>query len=258
MSALSLTTVQVSFMDLKEFDKTKANRHPWETARLRALSTILRPHLFNGVKILDVGCGDGFISRGLFSHLQIKEITAVDVHLSDKQLLEFNNSSNQMAYMRELPDSGTFDLVLLLDVLEHVKDDAIFFSDIVRRHMSKGDKILLTVPAFQSIYGYHDVNLGHYRRYNLNELESLAISGGIKILSSGYLFASLLLPKYFLCKLFNIGRVSEGVGQWTGGRYLTYILNCFLNIDNSLLLFLSRIGIKLPGLTGWVLCEKQQ
>ncbi len=197
MSALSLTTVQVSFMDLKEFDKTKANRHPWETARLRALSTILRPHLFNGVKILDVGCGDGFISRGLFSHLQIKEITAVDVHLSDKQLLEFNNSSNQMAYMRELPDSGTFDLVLLLDVLEHVKDDAIFFSDIVRRHMSKGDKILLTVPAFQSIYGYHDVNLGHYRRYNLNELESLAISGGIKILSSGYLFASLLLPNTF-------------------------------------------------------------
>jgi len=245
-------------MDLKEFDKTKANRHPWETARLKALSAILRPHLFNGVKILDVGCGDGFISMGLFGHLQIKKITAVDINLSDKQMLEFNNSSDQIEYTRKLPDSGSFDLVLLLDVLEHVKDDANFLSDIVKRYISKGDKVLLTVPAFQSIYGYHDVNLGHYRRYNLRELESLAISGGIKILSSGYLFASLLLPKYFLCKLFNVGKVSEGVGQWNGGRYLTYVLNCLLNIDNSLLLFLSRFGIKLPGLTGWVLCEKQQ
>jgi hypothetical protein len=163
-----------------------------------------------------------------------------------------------MRYTRELPDRGTFDLVLLLDVLEHVQDDTIFLTDIIKRYLSKGDKVLLTVPAFQSIYGYHDVKLGHYRRYNLQELGSLAMSGGLKTISSGYLFASLLLPKYVLCKLFNIERVSEGVGQWAGGRCLTGILESFLNIDNSLLIFLSSIGIKVPGLTGWVLCEKQQ
>jgi hypothetical protein len=159
--------------------------------------------------------------------------------------------------MREFPDKEKFDLVLLLDVLEHVQDDSDFLSDIVRRYISKG-KVLLTVPAFQAIYGNHDVNLGHYRRYNLQELESLAISGGTKVILSGYLFASLLLPKYVLCKLFNVRKISEGVGQWTGGKYLTYMLETLLNIDNCILIFLSRIGIKLPGLTGWVLCEKQQ
>lgn len=245
-------------MDLSEFDNTITNRHPWETARLKALYKILSPYLFNGIKVLDVGCGDGFISRGLFSNLRLKEITAVDIHLADNHLLELNSSLNQMKFTRELPDSGTFDLVLLLDVLEHVQDDKSFFSDIVCRFMSKGDKVLMTVPAFQSIYGYHDVNLGHYRRYRLKELESLAMSEGIEILSSGYLFATLLLPKYVLCKLFNIGRVSDGVGQWTAGRYLTSMIESLLNLDNSLLVFLSRFGIKLPGLTGWVLCEKQQ
>jgi len=245
-------------MDLKEFNHTQSNRHPWETARLRALDKILRPHLFNGIKILDVGCGDGFISRGLFENLQSKEITAVDINLSDNQLLEFNKLSSGFRYTRELPPSETFDLVLLLDVLEHVQDDLSFLSEIVNCYTSLGKKVLITVPAFQSIYGHHDVFLGHYRRYRLQELESLGISGGLKIISSGYLFATLLIPKYILFKFLDIGNSADGVGKWQGGKIITYMIEKILNADNSLLISLSRVGIKLPGLTGWVLCEKQE
>lgn len=245
-------------MDLKEFDAAQIKRHPWETARLKALATILRPRLFEGIKVLDVGCGDGFISRGLFSHLQTKEITAVDIHLTDEQLSEFNAEIPGIRFSRELPDNGMFDLLLLLDVVEHVEDDVSFLTDIVRRYLSTGDKMLLTVPAFQSIYGRHDVNLGHYRRYRLQELEPLAESAGLGIISSGYLFASLLLPKYILCSVLKIDRYAEGVGQWTGGRFLTGMLESLLNLDNRLLLSLSRFGIRIPGLTGWVLCEKQE
>jgi len=245
-------------MDLKEFNTTCAMRHPWETARLKALATILRPHLFNEIKVLDVGCGDGFISRGLFSSLQTKNITAVDINLSDSQLSEFNLESSEIKYSRDLPDNGTFDLVLLLDVVEHIDDDVSFLADIVRRYLSKGGKMLLTVPAFQSIYGQHDINLGHYRRYSLQELENLAESAGLVIISSGYLFASLLLPKYLLCSLLKIDRYTEGVGRWTGGRFLTSMLESLLNLDNRLLLFLSRFGMKIPGLTGWILCEKRE
>ena len=245
-------------MDLKEVDNTINRRHPWETARLKALSSILHPFLFNGIEIMDVGCGDGFIARGLFSNLQVKKITAVDIHLSDDQLQEFNQVSDEITYTREIPDSGEFDLVLLLDVLEHIKDDAGFLEGIVKRQLHERGRILITVPAFQSIYGQHDINLGHYRRYNLQRLECLATTAGLKIVSSGYLFATLLIPKYILCSLLKISSVAEGVGKWTGGRVLTGILETFLNLDNRLLLFLARFGIKLPGLTGWVLCEKQE
>jgi hypothetical protein len=89
-------------------------------------------------------------------------------------------------------------------------------------------------------------------------LETLAKSAGAGIISSGYLFATLLLPKYLLCSLLKIDRYTEGVGQWRGGRFLTSMFNRVMNIDNRLLLSLSRLGLKVPGLTGWVLCEKQE
>lgn len=245
-------------MDLKEFNNTNVSRHPWETTRLNALYNILSPHIFNGIKVLDVGCGDGFISKGLFSGLQKKEITGVDINLSDSQLQEFNLFSDEIKYSRQFPVNGTFDLCLILDVLEHVEDDAAFLVGIVNRYLAGGSKVMITVPTFQSIYGPHDVNLGHYRRYNLRKLESLAKAGGLRILSSGYLFATLLLPKYVLCNLFNIGGYSEGVGRWGGGKSLTFILGKLLDFDNAVLLALSRLGIKIPGLTGWVLCEKPE
>lgn len=244
-------------MDLKEFNNTSATRHPWETARLKALAAILRPHLFEKIKVLDVGCGDGFISTGLFSRLKAKKITAVDINLSDEQLQEFNQVADDITYTREIPDNAQFDLVLLLDVLEHVKDDAGFLAGIVDNQLQRSGRILITVPAFQSIYGQHDVNLGHYRRYRIQELKSLAESAGLCIISSGYLFASLLLPKYILCSLLKIERYSEGVGKWSGGSLLTQLLESLLNFDNRLLLSLSRVGIRIPGLTGWLLCEKQ-
>jgi len=140
-------------MDLREFGKNRANRHPWETARLKALAAILRPHLFERIKVLDVGCGDGFISTWLFSHLRTKKITAVDIHLSDDQLQEFNQVSDEITYTREIPDNAEFDLVLLLDVLEHVKDDAGFLAAIVEDQLQSSGRILITVPAFQAIFG---------------------------------------------------------------------------------------------------------
>lgn len=245
-------------MDLSEFYNGNVIRHPWETARLKALAAILRPHLFEKIKVLDVGCGDGFISTGLFSHLQAKKITAVDIHLSDEQIDEFNRVSNDISYTRDIPDNAEFDLVLLLDVLEHVKDDAGFLAGIVENQLQSSGRILITAPAFQSIYGQHDLNLGHYRRYHLQALQQLAESAGLVVISSGYLFASLLLPKYILCSLLKIDRYAEGVGQWSGGRFITALLESLLNLDNRFLLSLSRFGIKFPGLTGWVLCEKQE
>lgn len=244
-------------MDLKEIKTIHINRHPWETARLKALRKIMSPQIFEGIKILDVGCGDGFISKGLFSHIRHAEITAVDIHLSDEMILEHKTLSNGIKYQREIPEEEIYDLILLLDVIEHVENDQGFLSAIVDKHILPNGKVMITAPAFQSIYGRHDTILGHYRRYNLNELKGLTAACGLNVLSSGYLFSSLLIPKYMLYKLLNTGKGSEGVGNWRRGKVVTNIIEKILNIDNSLLISVCRLGIKIPGLTGWVLCEKR-
>jgi len=244
-------------MDLKETNNIHATRHPWETARLKALKNILEPQLFEGITALDVGCGDGYISRNLFDHLRSKDITAVDINLSDEWMRELGTLTQGIRYQREMPLEGKYDLVMLLDVIEHVESDNAFLADIVDRYVAGNGKVMITVPAFQSIYGRHDAALGHYRRYNQKELTGLATSCGLRVISSGYLFFSLLLPKLVLYKLLNIGKASDGAGNWKRGNVVTSVIEKILNFDNRLLISASRLRIRIPGLTGWALCEKR-
>ncbi|SRR6266702_779224 len=249
-------TLREDQMDLKETNKIHTNRHPWETARLKALQSILGAELFEGINVLDVGCGDGFIARNLFGHLLSKDITAVDINLSDEWILELDKLTQGVRYQREIPLDGEYDLIMLLDVIEHIESDKTFLANLVNRHIAGKGKVMITVPAFQSIYGRHDAFLGHYRRYNQKELINLTTSCGLHVISSGYLFFTLLLPKLVLYKLIDIGKSSDGVGNWHRGKCVTNIIEKILNFDNRLLISASRLGIRIPGLTGWVLCEK--
>jgi len=244
-------------MDLKETIDINANRHPWETARLKALQEILGPRIREGVKVLDVGCGDGFISKSLFGHLHNKEITAVDINLSNELMRTLNSSNSCINYQSEMPEDGFYDLILLLDVIEHVEYDQSFLTGIAKKYLAENGTIIITAPAFQSLYGRHDVFLEHYRRYNLSELVMLTAACNLNVLFSGYLFFSLLFPKYVLYKLLNLSKESEGVGNWRRGIAFTNIVVSILNLDNKILITASQFGIKIPGLTGWVLCEKQ-
>jgi SAM-dependent methyltransferase len=251
------TAYKEKFMDLKELDSIQVKRHPWETSRLKAIQRILRPHLFEGIKVLDVGCGDGYISRNLFYRLKSKGITAVDINFSDERMLEINDLSCGIKYQREMPVEGVYDLILLLDVIEHVEHDQSFLTHLVGKYSPPQGKIMISVPAFQSIYGRHDVFLGHYRRYHLKELEEMITACGLNVISSGFLFFSLLFPKLVLYKLLKTGKGAEGVGNWSSGEGVTKLIERVLNIDNSLLISAGSLGIKIPGLTGWVVCEKR-
>lgn len=244
-------------MDLKEITITHSKRHPWEIARLKALQKILGPLMYEGITVLDVGCGDGFVSGNIFNRLQSKKVTAVDINLTDELISKLGNPAKDMIFCREMPENGKYDLILLLDVVEHVEADQGFLSDIVARHAPQGGKVMITVPAFQALYGRHDEFIGHYRRYSLKGLVALTTSCGLKVLSSGYLFSSLLLSKLVLYKLLKMVRKSDGVGNWDRGEAITRVIGKVFDCDNSLLISASRFGIRIPGLTGWVLCEKQ-
>ncbi|MBU5612472.1 class I SAM-dependent methyltransferase [Geomonas sp. Red51] len=243
-------------MDLKEAQAGQHTRHPWETARVEALRDILSEHLTAGMRILDIGCGDGFVAETLFRDVAGRAITAVDSNLSPRQLAEFAATKAGITFRKELPEEGGFDLVLLLDVLEHIEDDGPFLHGVVRRHLAPAGLVLITVPAFQGIFSGHDVFLGHYRRYSLPQLVRVAEAAGLTVRRSGYLFASLLLPKLVLFKLLKAADASEGVGGWRGGALITSMLHLALKLDNKMLFAAGRLGLKIPGLTGWVLCEK--
>ena len=112
------------------------------------------------------------------------------------------------------------------------------------------------MPAFQSLFSGQDTFLGHHRRYSLHSLETVIGECGLKVIHSGYLFLSLLLPKLIIYKMLNSDNGVDGVVNWKHGKMLTMFIERVLKIENCLLITFSKLGIRLPGLTVCALCEK--
>ena len=248
-------------MDLRETRPTPVNRHPWELARVKALRTVAQTYgvLSPGMRVLDLGCGDGFLIETLCPK-STAAIDAVDIHLSAEQLaafaherprLQFHNSDQSLA-------DSPYDLITMFDVLEHIEDDVAFLRETMARFASPGTHFFLTVPAFQALFSAHDTFLQHHRRYSRRGFEQVLGRAGLRIVSSGYLFG-LLLPVRGLAvlreKVLARPDAEPGIGHWRHGRFLTLIIKALLDADNLLLVWLGRMGIRLPGLTVWAICE---
>jgi 2-polyprenyl-3-methyl-5-hydroxy-6-metoxy-1,4-benzoquinol methylase len=251
-------------MDLRERKEGFDRRHPWELSRIKAIRRIIWNAVPAGrkVKVLDVGCGDGFISRELFKTIPVASISAVDIHLSNDQIDELSSQDELVSYTNDYRELKIrfYELALMLDIIEHIKNDKAFLSEISDNYMENNGIIVITVPAFQGIYSAHDRFLEHHRRYSRKELLALIGGNNLECLCSGYLFISLLPIRsimVFFEKYLGFGkRVERGVGRWNRGKFITKILESFLDLDNLLAISLARRGIIIPGLTVWALCRK--
>ena len=90
------------------------------------------------------------------------------------------------------PNGEEYDLMLLMDVLEHVEDDMGLLRDVIQ-HMEDPGYIFITVPALPMLWSGHDRFLGQFRRYTLSSLQNLILdTGGMEIINLHYHFASIL------------------------------------------------------------------
>lgn len=174
-------------MDLKETDILGAaiDHHWYYRAKALALIKILQRTDFH--TILDVGAGSGFFSRYLLKHTPAQDAWCVDISYSH----DFDELENKKPIrFRTSVDKVPADLVLLMDVLEHISDDVGFLSDYVNRSDS-GTRFLISVPAFSFLWSDHDVFLEHKRRYTLREIENVAQRAGLQLLGGKYFFAAV-------------------------------------------------------------------
>lgn len=96
-----------------------------------------------------------------------------------------------------LPDQldvadGSFDMIVLLDVLEHVEDD-IAALERIRAKLAPGGRVLVTVPALPWLWSEHDETHHHFRRYTRATLRRSAEAAGLRIVETGF-FSALLFP----------------------------------------------------------------
>lgn len=253
-------------MDLCERQNKVISRHPWELARLQALRSLMKMIPFSkaDLNVLDVGCGDIFTSRELLQDILVKSMTGIDTQLTDEQVSALSNSESDIIYCNDYQHlkMGFYNLVLLLDVIEHAEDDSSFLFDVVKKYTAAEAYILMTAPAHQFLFSSHDRFLKHYRRYNRKELLKLVESTKLECLGSGYLFLSLLWIRFFLLCYERLipqhPTKNKGVGEWKRGKIVTKAIEFILRADNRIALILNQIGVNLPGLSVWVLCKKQR
>ena len=163
--------------------------------------------------VLDIGTGTGSNLR-MLSDLGFNYVTGVDT--SDDAIrycAEKGFGHVQKGNVCALPfDDGSFDVVLATDIIEHVDDDDLALAEIARV-LKPGGRVLITVPAFRSLWGLQDEVALHKRRYRMMPL--LEQLKRVELMPlRGYYFKYLLFGPIWLARqLIRVLRVhfdSEG------------------------------------------------
>jgi 2-polyprenyl-3-methyl-5-hydroxy-6-metoxy-1,4-benzoquinol methylase len=176
-------------MDLKETDilGSSIDQHWYYASKAAATMRLLGTTPYK--RILDVGAGSGFFSHYLLTHSSASEAWCVDISYDADS--DATTSGKPVHYRRSI-DAVDADLVLLMDVLEHVDDDIGLLKTYVEK-VPSGSRFLITVPAFQFLWSGHDDFLEHKRRYTLAQLEAVVRKSGLTVKQGAYYFG-LVFP----------------------------------------------------------------
>jgi len=184
--------------------------HWWFVGRRRIVSALIerfapakRP-----LEILEVGCGTG-------SNIEmLQHFGRVDAIEPDDDARAFSEKRTGLTikggYLPDgVPlDDGRYDLIVLLDVLEHIPDDRGALAGLATK-LAPGGRLLLTVPAMPSLWSGHDVAHHHQRRYTPKALEDVVRGAGFRVRHRTH-FNSLLLPAILGVRWLNKLRGHEG------------------------------------------------
>lgn len=169
------------------------DRHWWFTGRRAVLTSVIRSlALPAGTKILEVGAGTG---ANLSMLREFGDVVGCEF---DPPSQEYCVANGWDVRPGALPDGlaavqGTYGLICLFDVLEHVERDADSLGALTRLLDPNGGVLLIACPANPWLYGEYDRLLGHFRRYTHKELRALVEAAGLNVVRSGF-YNTILFP----------------------------------------------------------------
>ncbi len=168
--------------------------HFWWKVRRRLVGQLISKRVdLTRCSVLDIGCGSGVTME----HLSAAGAVAVSGIEIDPLALRPDSPINDRIVLGDIFDleiDETYDIVVMLDVLEHIEADTSALRK-VAACMSRDGLLILTVPAYGWLWSSHDVTNAHFRRYSAKQLRGRLESSGFKVDQIGYMFAGLVPPK---------------------------------------------------------------
>ncbi len=196
-------------MDRRVYDRMAEHdsTHWWYRARRDILADYIARYagLPKDARILEIGCGTG---HNLPMLARFGRVEAIEIDPAARAIA----SARLGEPVGEAPlptlagvERGAYDLIAVLDVVEHIADDVGALSAMAAC-LKPGGKILITVPAHQWMWSAHDVVNHHHRRYSKATLKAAIATAGLQPAKLGY-FNSLLFP---------LAAAARVVGRLTG------------------------------------------
>jgi len=191
-----------------------------------------------GVKILDYGSGSGFLVKELQD--EGLDVWGVD---SSEQAVQYgklqgvkNLSVIDNNYKWEV---GSFNVLLMMDVLEHIKDpQTVLFPAL--ESLEDGGYLIVTVPAYMFLWGVQDEIAHHYRRYTKTSLLTEILKNkNITVVHCTYFNSFLLIPIAgfrLFCRVFGFKNRQSDFD--VNNRLLNYLFYLVFNLERKILKYI--------------------
>ncbi len=169
-------------------------RHWWYRARRDILADLIERKIAlpEDARILEIGCGTG---HNLEMLARFGKVEGIEIDEAARAIASSRLGQTVIdSPLPELPGvaDNNYDLVAILDVLEHVEADREALATISRK-LKPGGRVLITVPAFPWMWSGHDEVNHHKRRYTRATLKRVIEESGMKLDMMSW-FNSLLFP----------------------------------------------------------------
>jgi SAM-dependent methyltransferase len=186
-------------------EETSGDGHPIDIAsRQNAISQVKECNPSSASVIMEIGCSSGFLIRDLVQFFPTASVIGADV--VKEPLYRLAQSMPRVPLLRfdllkcPLPEAS-IDILIMLNVLEHIEDDVGALEQAFQL-LKPGGKMIIEVPAGQTLYDNYDAELQHFRRYSAFELKNKLRKVGFHICRQSHL-GTILFPAFASIKYLN-------------------------------------------------------
>lgn len=182
--------------------------HFWPQTKIRIVHALISRYIGQmqqSMRLLDIGCGNGILMQFLSAKYPHIQCTGIDGHPVALQLARQRVPDARLVlqdFMRinEWDPKNQYDVITLLDVIEHL-DDPVQFLQLLKNRLVANGILIVSVPAFMQLWSERDEFLGHRKRYTKRSLQNEMHAAGWRVQHCNYAYSFMFLPVYVMRKI---------------------------------------------------------
>jgi len=215
-----------------EIESEVEQTHWWFVGRRNLFKNLIKKmNLPEDAKILDIGTSTGTNLR-LLKQMGFSNYQGMDLH--DEAIKWCAIKQLGVVCKGDVCDipfpDATFDLVMATDIIEHVDDDLRAVQEI-KRVLAPGGQAIITVPAFQSLWGMQDDVSQHKRRYLKKPFAQLLTQAPLRITDINYFNFLLFIPICLVRKIIKLSGIKLKSENQINSFFINKVLGLIFELD---------------------------